>query len=106
MRTILTIALAVAAGFLGGLASHYWLPVSVYAQAPAAPPAEMRAQKFVLVDENGNPRGVFGMETNGSPAVEIISDKGYVYTSRWYPTRMKDFFHDPPMTPRKVTLLP
>ncbi|SPE28700.1 hypothetical protein SBA3_1480018 [Candidatus Sulfopaludibacter sp. SbA3] len=104
MRTTLTIALALGAGYLGGLASHYGLPTSVYAQAPAAPTAEIRAQKFVLVGANGVARGVFGIEANGAPVVEIVSDKGRVYTTRWYPTRFD--FHEPPTTPRRVTLLP
>lgn len=106
MRTSFTVALALIAGFLGGLASRSWSPAPVYAQAPAAPPAELRAQKFVLVDENGVARGVFGLEANGSPAVEVADAKGRVYTTRWYVTRTKDFFHDLPMIHGKTTLLP
>jgi len=32
----------------------------------------MRAQKFVLIDESGKARGVFGIEREGAPVIEII----------------------------------
>jgi hypothetical protein len=38
------------------------MPVTAYAQSPATAPAEIRAQKFIVVDENGVPRGAFGMD--------------------------------------------
>jgi len=104
MRTTLTVALALAAGYLGGLASHHLPPSAVYAQVPAPPLAEIRAQKFALVDEKGVTRGVFGIESNGSPAIEIKSDKGRVYILHWYPQRFD--LHEPPTTPRRATLLP
>jgi hypothetical protein len=106
MSTRTTLILAIAAGFAGGIISQRIALTPVFAQAPVAPAAEIRAQKFVLVDENGKARGVFGLETNGSPFVEITDAKGRVFTTRWYPTRARDFFHDPPVTPRKTTLLP
>jgi len=105
MRTNLALAFALAAGFLGGLASRYWSPAPVYAQGQTTPPTEIQAQKFVLVDSNGAARAVFGFETNGSPVIEIADSKGRVFTLRWYPTRGKDFFHNPPSTPHKTTLL-
>ncbi len=37
MNTKLIVILALAAGFLGGLASRYAVPAPVYAQAPALP---------------------------------------------------------------------
>lgn len=80
MNTKFTIALALAAGFIGGDASRYFEPAPVFAQAPAAP-QEIRAQKFVLVDETGAARGVFGIEENGTPQIEVIGDKGHVFAS-------------------------
>jgi hypothetical protein len=100
MRNCITIALALAAGFLGGLASRYRAPVEVHAQTPPSPPAEIRAQKFVLVDQNGEARGVFGFETTGAPVIEINDQKGHVFTTRWY-----GGFHNPPFGPDKPTLL-
>jgi hypothetical protein len=107
MRTNLTIAVALIAGCLGGFASRYWGPALVYAKTQAPAPAEIRAQKFVLVDENGAARGVFGFEANGSPVIEITSDKGHVFTTRWYGAGPGPVdFHNPPAMPRKTTLLP
>jgi hypothetical protein len=75
MNTKLTITLALAAGFLGGLASRDFGPAPVYAQAPAVP-QEIRAHKFVLIDDAGVARGVFGMESNGYPQIEVYQPKG------------------------------
>jgi hypothetical protein len=102
MKDILTTVLALVAGFLGGLASHSWLSAPVYAQTAAAPAAEIRSQKFVLVDGNGAARGVFGMEVNGSPAIEITDPKGHISSPRW---AARDFFANPPEIPRNPTLM-
>lgn len=71
MSTKFTIALAIAAGFLGGLVSRNGVPGSVYAKVQPPPPnqttpslKEIRTHQFVLVEANGKPRGVFGFETN------------------------------------------
>ena len=106
MRTTMTIALALAAGFLGGLVSRCWMPAPVYAQTQAPPPAEILARKFVLVDENGKPRGVFGIEANGSPAIEITNGHGHAFTARWEGAGGLFDVHTPPYPPHKPTLLP
>jgi hypothetical protein len=109
MRINFTLALALTAGFLGGLASRYWSPTPAYAQAPSTPPAEVRAQKFVLVDENGIARGVFGFESNGSPVIEISNGNNghiHVFTTRWYYEGPGLVVHDYPSLPHKTTLLP
>src|ERR1700722_3080145 len=77
MNSKFTIAMALAAGFIGGLASGYFGPSPVYAQAPALP-QEIRAQRFVLVDEAGVARGAFGIGTDGAPEFEIADSKGHV----------------------------
>jgi hypothetical protein len=64
-----TIALALLAGFIGGMISH--VPTLVYAQTTPSAPPEIRAQKFVLVDENGTPRGVFGFQSDGVPELQV-----------------------------------
>ena len=71
MKSKFTITLALTAGFIGGLASRYLGPAPVYAQAPPSP-QEIRARKFVLVDETGAARGVFGIEGNGTPIIEAV----------------------------------
>jgi hypothetical protein len=54
-----TVALALAAGLLGGMLTRYIAPPTAYAQNPA--PAEIRAQSFVLVDKSDQTIGTFGV---------------------------------------------
>jgi hypothetical protein len=76
MSTKTTIALAVAAGFLGGVASQRILPTPVRAQEQASVPQEIRAHKFVLVDDTGVNRGVFGFIRDGSPRIQLMDANG------------------------------
>jgi hypothetical protein len=70
MKRAVTTVLGLVAGFIGGAMSHYlFVPMTVQAQAQS--PAEIRAQKFVLVDESGTVRGVFGFRSDGSPDIQI-----------------------------------
>jgi len=55
MRKSFTAVLALAGGLAGGIVSHYIWPQS--AQAQSQTPAEIRAQSFTLVDQNGNVLG-------------------------------------------------
>lgn len=57
MHRTLTLTLALAAGVLGGLLSHYITPATVLAQAQAQ--KEIKAQSFVLVDDKNNIVGTF-----------------------------------------------
>jgi hypothetical protein len=50
MNTRLILTISILSGLVGGLASHYAFPVTAFAQPPAPPPMEVRAQSFVLVD--------------------------------------------------------
>jgi hypothetical protein len=84
MSSKFTITIALAAGFIGGIASRRLRPSPVYAQAPA-PPQEIRAQRFVLVDEAGVARGAFGIETNGAPELEIADPKSHVFACGFKP---------------------
>lgn len=79
--------LGLAAGFIGGLTSRYSGPMRVFAQASASP-QEIRAQKFVLVDEAGVARVVFGLENNGTPQIEINGYKGHIYATVFRPWSM------------------
>jgi hypothetical protein len=49
--------LAIVAGMLGGLVTHYITPASVHAQASA--PKEVQAQSFVILDRDNNVVGTF-----------------------------------------------
>ena len=107
MSTKFTIALALAAGFIGGFASRYSTPAPAFAQTPVIP-EESRAHKFVLVDENGIPRGVFGIESNGAPEIEITDPKGrwigVVEFKGW--SAAHGLFAGGSIGPKKATLLP
>ncbi|MGO9254948.1 MAG: hypothetical protein ACLQU1_01395 [Bryobacteraceae bacterium] len=95
-----TIAGAMAAGFLGGIVSQRIAPAPVRAQEQTRVPQEIRARKFVLVDEAGVDRGVFGFAVNkkgqASPTIELMGPQGHTYGySAYYP-----------MTAGKAGLLP
>ena len=66
MSNRFAIVLAFCAGMIGGTVTRYFAPAPVYAQTSALP-QEIRAQRFVVVDEHGVAQGVFGLESNGSP---------------------------------------
>ena len=57
MNRKLNLTLALAAGLLGGVLSRYITPSPVLAQT--GPAKEVRAQSFVLVDDNNNVVGTF-----------------------------------------------
>ena len=71
-----TVILALAAGFVGGMTSQRIAPVPAWAQGSAPVPPEIRAHKFVLVDEAGVDRGVLGFGKKGAPALEMMDLKG------------------------------
>jgi hypothetical protein len=76
------LGLSLAAGLLGGVLSHYVSPELAHAAqvAPAAP-KEVRAQSFVLVNEDGSPAGLFGFDLNGRPNVRLFDRAGKVIWS-------------------------
>jgi hypothetical protein len=96
-----TIVLAFVAGLTGGIVSQHLAGTPVYAQAPAAEAKEIRAEKFVLVDENGSPRGAFGIDPkNGWAVLECLNKKQEI----WVPQlRSEHFFGHgkPAVTPPK-----
>jgi hypothetical protein len=60
-----TIAVALAAGLVGGVISRYISPAPVLAQqaqAPSPAPLELRAQRFVLVNPDGAVAGTFSVD--------------------------------------------
>jgi hypothetical protein len=104
MSNNFTVLLAVVAGCAGGIVSRYASPSAVHAQAPALQ-QEVRAQKFVLVDKSGAPRGAFGIETDGTVQIEITDNKGQPYL---YQTYNYKFFSNAPTQerhPKELSLL-
>ena len=59
MKKHLTVVIAVAAGFLGGMLSHFVTPPAAFAQAQNPGTREVRAQRFVFVDLNSRPFATF-----------------------------------------------
>ena len=66
------VAAAFAAGLLGGIATHYVWPRPVLADSSAV---EIRARKFVLVNERGAVIGTLAEEANG-PALKLFDTNG------------------------------
>jgi hypothetical protein len=83
MNTRATVVLAFAAGLTGGIVSQRIINTPIYAQVPTPTTREIRAEKFVLVDDNGLPRGAFGIGTkDGWPTLEVTDKKGYLWRAR------------------------
>lgn len=68
-----TVVLAFAAGLLGGLVSHYIPAQPVHAQSM---PAEVRAQRFVLVNEQGSVLGTLSEEA-GRSCLKLFDASGH-----------------------------
>lgn len=81
MNRKLNLGLSIAAGLLGGFLSHYVPPELVHAQTQPAPPKEIRAQRFLLVNDDGSPAGLFGFDKDGSPTVVLLDKTGKVVWS-------------------------
>jgi len=82
MGTKTTIAIALAAGFLGGVVSEHIAPAPVYAQAPAPAPQEIRVHRLELIDDNGVTRAVLGFARDGNPELQVKWKAG-VMTARF-----------------------
>ena len=85
MNRKLNLGLALAAGLLGGWLSQYvslrpapWRIPTVHAQAPNAATREVRAQTFVVVNEQGATVGIFGAEKDGTASIRLYDQQGNV----------------------------
>jgi hypothetical protein len=86
MNRNLNIALAFAAGLLGGVASRWLVPTPVVlAQTQAPAPKDVRAQRFTLVNEDGAILGMFGIDQGlervngkrgGNPVIKLFDQSG------------------------------
>jgi hypothetical protein len=85
MNRKLNVWLSLAAGMLGGMLSHYVVLDSVHAQAQAAPPKEITAKSFVLVNDQGATAGTFGFDQNGNAMIRIFDKSGKVIWSAGKP---------------------
>src|SRR5580704_17764186 len=84
MSTKATLMLAVAAGFFGGIPSQRIVLTPVFAQTPTPAAKEIRAEKFVIVDEIGLPRGAFGINPkDGWATIEFTGEKEQLRRVTW-----------------------
>jgi hypothetical protein len=81
MNRHVNLGLSLAAGLLGGILSHYAAPVLVHAQTQTTPPKEIRAQRFVLVNDAGVPEGEFGIDKDGNASIQLLDKDGRVVWS-------------------------
>jgi len=70
------VALALAAGILGGMLSHFLTPATVRAETPTPAPSEVRARSFLLVNERGGVIGTFTADTSGRPVIRLLDVSG------------------------------
>jgi hypothetical protein len=108
MSTKTTVALALAAGFIGGIASQRIIPTPARAQEQASVPQEIRPHRFVLVNDAGVDLGVFGIKVykgDEYAGIEMMDTKGYTSGPRMWPVsnRYPTFLPDStcPACPRK-----
>ena len=87
MSTKGTVVLAFTAGLAGGIISQRIMVRPVYAQGSTSAPTEIRAERFVIVDDNGLPRGAFGFSTKDDwPTLEVTDKKGHAFQVRLFGT--------------------
>jgi hypothetical protein len=58
------------------------IPTSVSAQEQRPVPQEIRAHKFVLLDEVGVDRGVFAFDRYGNPRIQMMDADGRTWEGR------------------------
>ena len=70
-----TIALSLAAGLLGGVLSHYLSPQPVHAESSVTSQKEIRAETFLLVNEQGTVVGKLSND-HGRAALRLFDKNG------------------------------
>ena len=73
MNRGLILSLALGAGFLGGVLSHYITPTPAFAQSTI--PKEIAARSFVLMDERNGIVGVFKPSEARSDNTVVLLDQ-------------------------------
>lgn len=70
-----SLVLTFAAALLGGIVSHYLSPQIVHAQAQTQASQEIRASRFVLVNEKGQVLGTL-CDEGGRPSLKLFDERG------------------------------
>jgi len=73
MNRGLILSLALGAGLLGGVLSHYITPTRAFAQSTV--PKEIAARSFVLTDDKNNIVGVFKPSDTRSDRTVVLLDQ-------------------------------
>jgi hypothetical protein len=68
-------------GFCGGILGSYISGQSVRAQELRQGAKTVTAQKFVLINEQGGPAGIFGFDNDGSPEITLFDERGNIIWS-------------------------
>ena len=76
MNSKLTLAVAITAGLAGGLLSRFIAPAPALAQSQPSIPKEIRAQSFVLVNQQGTAFGLLGFNPKGQPVIKLLDEQG------------------------------
>ena len=71
----LFIAMAIIAGFAGGMVARLWTPRPVFAQEQMHP-SVLSARSFVLVDNSGQRRGSLSLMRDGSVSLRLYDENG------------------------------
>ncbi len=69
------IVLSICAGLAGGILSSALRPVGAFAET--RPIEELKAQRFTLVNQNGEPMGSFSFDNSGRPQIILRDDRGH-----------------------------
>jgi hypothetical protein len=77
MKKDLNLALALVAGLLGGLLSHYAFPRVAFAQNQAPVAKEIRAQSFVFVDPDGRTMATFTPDPAWAKVVRLAPSQPF-----------------------------
>ena len=90
------LSLSLAVGMLGGFLSNYISPKLIHAQEKTVPTKEIKAQSFVLVNEDGSPAGLFGFDKDGKANVVLLDTAGKVV---WKATGLASTLNPDPSNP-------
>jgi hypothetical protein len=81
MNRSLHLAIAAAAGLLGGIVSTYLAPALVHAQTTPPVPAMIAAQRFLLMSDKGQRLGEISVDSSGKSSIRLFDTNGRVLWS-------------------------
>jgi hypothetical protein len=73
-----SLVLSMFVGFCGGALTAHLSPGVARAQEPQRAEKVISAQRFVLVNPDGKPKGIFGFDKNGNPGIMLFDSAGNV----------------------------